>query len=69
MSAKFHSIGNVFHFGTKFSWNDEIDTCFNVEFLLLSHNFDFLDGYLVVTARYWWLLLVTARYCSFPLLV
>ena len=36
----------------------------------------FLGGYLVVTARYcsllgvdWWLLLVGARYCSFPLLV
>ena len=29
----------------------------------------FFVGYLVITARYWWLLLVSARYCSFPLLV
>ena len=26
-------------------------------------------GYLVITGRYWWLLLVTACYCSFPVLV
>ena len=62
--------------GTKFSWNEVVDTCFNVEYVLLCRNFDFLGGYLVVTARYlvvtpryWWLLLVTVRYCSFPLLV
>ena len=44
-----------------FSWNEETDTCFNVECVLLGLNFDFLGGYLVVTARY---LLVTTGYCS-----
>ena len=62
-------------FGTKFSWNERIDTCFNVECVLLGRYFDFLGGYLVITTRYlvvtvrylvvtshyWWLLLVTAR--------
>ena len=64
----FIALGIYFIFGTTFSWNEGI--------LLLGRNFDFLGGYLVVTAhylvvtaRYWWLLLVTARYCSFPLLV
>ena len=84
----FIAIGIYFLFGTKFSWNEETDTCFNVECVLLGRNFDFLGGYLVVTARYlmvttgqvaarylvvtarcWWLLVVTAHYCSFPLLV
>ena len=45
-----------------------IDTCFNVEYVLLGRNFDFLAGYLVVTARYIMVtvryLVVTARYCS-----
>ena len=58
-----------------------IYTCFNVECVLPGRNFDFLGGYLVVTARYlvvttgycslpggyWWLLLVTGGYCSLPL--
>ena len=82
----FIALGIYFIFGTKFSCNEWIDTCFNVECVLLGRNFDFLGGYLVVAApylvltagycllpgsyaRYWWLLLVTARYCSFPLLV
>ena len=30
--------------------------------VLLGRNFDFLSGYLVVNARYWWLLLVTSCY-------
>ena len=69
----FIALGIYFIFGTKFSWNVEIDTCFNVEFVLLGRNFDFLGSYLVITARYlvitdgccslrggyWWLLLVT----------
>ena len=38
-------IGNI-------SWDEEIDTCFNVECVLLGRNFDFCGGYLVVTARY-----------------
>ena len=52
-------MGIYFIFGTKFSWNERIDTCFNVECGLLSRNFDFFGGYLVVTARY---LVATARY-------
>ena len=38
--------------GTKLSWNEENDTCFNVEYVLIGRNFDFLGGYLVVTACY-----------------
>ena len=51
--------------------------------MLLGRNFDFLGGYLVVTARYlavtagyclltggyWWLLLVTGGYCLWWLLL
>ena len=76
-------MGIYFIFGTKSSWNEGIGTCFNVECVLLGRNFDFLAGYLVVTARYvvvtacycslpggyCLLLVVTAPYCSFPLLV
>ena len=75
----FIALGIYFLFGTKFSWNEGIGTCFNVECVLLGRNFYFLGGYcwlllvtwwlLLDTARYWWLLLVTARYCSFLLLV
>ena len=50
-------------FGTKFSWNKETDTCFDVECVLLGHNFDFLGGYVVVTACY---LMVTTGYCLLP---
>ena len=39
----------------------ELILCFNVECVLLRHNFDSLGGYLVVTARH---LVVTARYGS-----
>ena len=38
-----------------------IDTCFNVAYVLLGRNFDFLGGYLVDTARY---LVITALYYS-----
>ena len=79
----FIALRMYFIFGTRFSWNEGIDTCFNVEFVLLGRNFDFLGGYLVVTARYlvvtagycslrgcyWWLLLGACGYCSFPRLV
>ena len=82
----FISLGIYFPFGTKFFWNEGINICFNVECLLLGHDFDFLGGYLVVTTCYlmvttgycsfpggycslWWLLLVTACFCLFPLLV
>ena len=55
-----------FILGTKFSWNEGTDTCFNAECVLLGRNFDIFGGYLVGTARY---LLVTARYWSFLHLV
>ena len=48
----FIALGIYFFIGTKFSWNKGIDTCFNVQCVLLGCNFDFLGGYLVVTARY-----------------
>ena len=48
----FIAIEMYFLFGTKFSWNQETDTCFNVEFVLLGRNFDFLGSYLVAAARY-----------------
>ena len=54
------TLGIYFIFGTKFSWNEGIDTCFNVECVLLDRNFDFLGCYLVVLpSGYCWLLLVT----------
>ena len=76
----FIAIGIYFIFGIKFSWNAGIDTCFNVEcvliltiiliFLVVTWWLLFVTWWLLdVTARYWWLLFVTARYCSFPLLV
>ena len=48
----FIAIGIYFLFGIKFSWNEETDTCFNIECVLLGRNFDFRGGYLVATARY-----------------
>ena len=48
----FIAIGIYFIFGTKFSWNEGTDTCFNVECMLLDRNYDFLGGYLVATAHY-----------------
>ena len=57
----FIALAIYFLFGTKFSWNEGIDICFNVECVILDHNFDFIGGYLVVTARY---LVVTTGYCS-----
>ena len=76
----FIALGIYVIFGTKFSWNKGMGTCFNGECALLGRTFDFLGGYLVVTARYLvitacyfggycLLLVVTARYCSFPFLV
>ena len=55
----FIALGIYFIFGTKFSWNEGIDTCFNVECVLLGLNLHFLGGYFVFTARY---LMVVARY-------
>ena len=70
----FIALRMYFIFGTKFSWNKGIDTCFNIECVLLAHNFDYFGGYFVVAAcycslpgGYWWLLLVTGSYCSLPL--
>ena len=50
--TNFIAIGIYFLFGTKFSWNVETDTCFNVECMLLGRNYDFLGGCLVPTGRY-----------------
>ena len=61
----FIALGIYLVFGTKFSWNEGIDTCFNVECMLLGHNFDFLGGYYLLSSGYclllggyWWLLLL-----------
>ena len=62
----FMALEIYFIFGTKFSWNEVIDTCFNVEYVSLGRNFHFLDGYFVVTAPY---CLLPSGYCSFPLLI
>ena len=59
----FIAIGIYFLFGIKFSWNEETDTCFKFECVLLVLNFDFLGGYLVGTARY---LSVAADQCLLP---
>ena len=48
----FIAIGIYFFFGTKFPWNEETDTCFNVECVLLGLDFDSLGSYLVATGRY-----------------
>ena len=57
----FIALGIYFIFGTKFYWNEGIDTSFNYKCVLLGRNFDFLGGYFVVTTCY---LEVTAGYCS-----
>ena len=64
LGVKFNSIGIYFIFGTKFFWNKGINSCSNVECVLLERNFDFLDRYLVVTGG---LLLVTGGYSLLPL--
>ena len=60
----FKALGIYLIFGTKFSWNEGIDTCFNVECVLLGRNFDFLGGYCLLLVVTWWLLVATARYRS-----
>ena len=60
--ANFIALGIYFIFGTKFSRNEGIDTCFNVEYVLLGRNY--FGGYLVVTVRY---LSITGGYWSLPL--
>ena len=61
--TNFITLGTYFILGTKFYWNEEIDTYFNVECVLLGRNFHFLGGYFVVTTRQ---LVATAGYCSLP---
>ena len=63
------ALGIYFIFGTKFSWNEGIDICINVECVLLGRNVDSLGGYCSLPSGYcllllvtWWLLVVTARY-------
>ena len=60
-----------FIFETKFSWNEETDTFFNVESVLLGGNFYFFGGYCSLPSGYcllllvtWWLLVETACYSS-----
>ena len=60
---------NIFPFWDQISWNEETNTCFNVECVLLDRNYDFLGGYCWLPYGYYWLLLVTGGYCSFPVLV
>ena len=59
LSAKFPSIGNIFHFWNHIFLEWGIDTCFNVECVLLDCNYDFFGGYFVVTGCY---LVVAAHY-------
>ena len=55
----FIAFEKYFIFETKFYWNDGIDTCFNVECLILGFDYDCFRGFLVVNARY---LVVTGGY-------
>ena len=57
------ALGIYFIFGTKFPWNEGVDTYFNFECVLLGHNFDYFGGYLVVTAHY---VVVTALFFLLP---
>ena len=56
----FIALGIYFTFGSKFSWNEGIDTCLNVKCGLLDRKFDFLGAYCWLHGGFWWLLLVTA---------
>ena len=60
----FIALGICFLFESKFLWNEETDTCFNLECVLLGRNFDFLHGYYLLPNGYYWLLLFTGGYCS-----
>ena len=57
----FIALGMYFIFGIRFSWNEEIYTPFNVEYVLLGCNFGVFGGYLVFNPRY---LAVPTRHCS-----
>ena len=54
-SVHFIALGIYFLSGTKFSWNEETDTCFNVEYMLLDRSFDFLGGYCLLPNGFYWL--------------
>ena len=81
LSAKFHSTGwEYFSFlRPNFSGIRRlIGTCFNVGCVLLHVYYDLAKnlislvlnaGYCLLPGGYWWLLLVTGGYCSFPLLL
>ena len=61
----FIALGIFFIFGTKFPWNEEIFSCFNVECVLLGRNLIILvvtPRYVVVTGGYCTLLVVADRY-------
>ena len=45
LALNFIALGIFFIFENKFSWNEEIDTCFNIECVFLDRNFDFLGDY------------------------
>ena len=62
----FIALGICFLCGTRFSWNEETDTCFNVECVLLGRNFDFLGGYCSLPNGYYWLVVLPGGYCSLP---
>ena len=73
----FTALGIYSIFGTKFSWSEEIDTfsmsnvCYlAVIFLGVTARYLVVAaGYCSLRGGYWWLLFITARYWSFPLLV
>ena len=70
--CKFHSNGSIFHFWEQIflKWGDWYFFMSNVCYLAVILIFLVVTWWLpVFIARYCWVLLVTARYCSFPLLV
>ena len=60
-TRSFVALRIYFLFKINFWCNEETDTCFNVEYVLLGRNFDLLGCYLVVTACY--LIMITTGYC------
>ena len=60
-ASNFIALEIYFIFGTKFFWNEGIDTCLMSNMCYLPVILIFFSGYLVVTACYCSLLVVTAR--------